>query len=395
MYSAWESANPILFGCGTSKLTGQKLKALGVTKALVTYDMGVKNCGIVDPILATLDEAGVAYVCYDNVQPDPPDWSCNEAAALAAENGCDGVLGIGGGSAMDTGKGAALVMGLGGVVNDHFLKMGAPPVDQSKLPPIVVIPTTAGTGSEASPGGVITDTQINKKFPTSVNVSLGIVDPELTLGVPASITANTGIDAYTHAEEAYLSSMPNAIAGVLSLKSCELVAKYLPVLMTEPQNIEARSALSMAATMGTASMRGPFGGYPHTFGGAISKHWHTAHGITVGVFTASVMKATAQVIPDRVAELAKAMGLEVPDGATPDEIGQIIFDGFNKLLDDVNFPTLKEACKGASLDEILEHLEDFYAFNPFSAWQPGPKDDREACLAGTAEIIKETYECRQ
>lgn len=388
MYSAWESANPILFGCGTSKLTGKKLKALGCTKVLVLYDMGIKNAGIVDPILETLTAEGLEYVCYDNVQADPPDWSCDEAAALGTENGCDGILGIGGGSSMDTAKGARLVMAFGAPVNDHFMVMGAAAKPESEMCPIVVIPTTSGTGSEASPGGVITNTRVepNYKAITSVNVSLGIVDPELTLGLPAGITANTGVDAFTHAAEALTSSMPNAIAAVLGKESCRLIFKYLPIACKDGKNVEAREALAKASCMATISMRGPFGGLPHNFGGGISKLFHKAHGITVGIFMGPMFPRLAQVVPDQVKLIADAMELEYADDISNEDLGKLVYDAWNAFLDEVNFPKFSDICDDKQF--LLDNVDAFYQRpNPFSPWNP--KDQEEA-----KAIIAEAYDAR-
>lgn len=385
MISTWDSKNPILFGVGTSKLTGQKLKSFGCKKVLVVYDKGVKSAGIVDPILEQLKENGIETVCYDNVQPDPPDWSCDEAGALGKKEACDGVLAIGGGSAMDTAKAARVLLKNPPPINDYFMVPGTPPMDETGMCPIVVIPTTAGTGSECSPGAVITDTKTGLKRILNSTLTLGIVDAELTLGLPAGITANTGIDAFCHAAEALTSTAPNEMAFVLAKEAVRLVTKYLPIAVKDGKNIEARNAMSLAASLATAGMRGPLGHIPHQFGKGISKHWHVAHGITVGLFIAQALKMQATVVPEQVKLVCDAMGKYVPENATPEQIGEIVFNATNDLLKAVNFPTFASVC--GSKDEVLEKWEDFWVGKP-DIWSPYKIETKEQAI----EFISAAYD---
>jgi alcohol dehydrogenase class IV len=191
MQSEFSSPNPVLFGAGTSRQTGLKLRELGCKKVLVVYDKGIKASGIADRIIANINEAGIETVCFDGVLADPPDWSVEEAGALGVRENVDGVVGIGGGSSMDSAKAAKLLLTNPPPINQYFGREG---VVTKPSVPLIVIPTTAGTGSETTPGGVITDTKNNIKSNiagTGCTVNLGIVDPELTLGLPPSITAST------------------------------------------------------------------------------------------------------------------------------------------------------------------------------------------------------------
>jgi alcohol dehydrogenase class IV len=190
--SIFSSPNPILFGRGTARTTGQKLKEFGCHKVLVVYDKGIKNSGIADKIISIINEAGIETVCYDGVQADPPDWSVEEAGAIGIKENVDGVVGVGGGSSLDTAKGAKLLLTNPPPLNQYFGRSG---IVTKPSKPLIVIPTTAGTGSECTPGGVITDTQKNIKTNiagTGCAVNLGIVDPDLTIGLPPAITASTG-----------------------------------------------------------------------------------------------------------------------------------------------------------------------------------------------------------
>ena len=384
MISTWDSKNPILFGVGTSKLTGEKLKSFGCSKVLVVFDKGVKAAGIVDPILETLTAQGITYVCYDNVQADPPDWSCDEAGALGASEKCNGVLGIGGGSAMDTAKAARILINRPGPINQYFMVPGTPPLDETGMCPIVVIPTTAGTGSESSPGGVITDTKNDTKRIFNSTLTLGIVDPELTSGLPPGITANTGIDALCHAAEALTTTLPSELAAVLGKESCRLVAKYLPIAVKDGKNMEARNAMSLAATLATISMRGPLGHIPHQFGKGISKNWHVPHGVTCGLFLATALKHEAEVVPQQVKQVCEAMGIPLPPNASPQEIGQAIFDAINKLLKDVDFPTFASVC--GTKEELLSKVDDIWIGKP-DPFSPYKIETKEQALAFLEEAF--------
>lgn len=366
-YSAWDSSNPLYFGCGSSKLTGLRFQEMGCKKVLAVYDMGIKKAGIVDRILDTLTERGIEFVCYDKVLADPPDTSVEECAQLGKDSNVDGILAIGGGSSMDTAKGARVLMNNESPINQYFMGPGGKPINTTGMLPIIVLPTTSGTGSEASPGAVISDTKTGLKRAVNVGVSLGIIDPELTLGLPAGLTAATGIDAFTHAAESLITKYPNPLAAVLAKFSVSAVTKWLPVAFKEPNNLNARIELSKASSLATAGMRGPLGSLPHGFGKGLTIMYHTPHGITVGLFSAANFKKQALFIPEQVAEVCEAMGAEVPVGATPEEIGDIAFNAMNDLLRSVNFPTFKSICPNK--EEIFENIDRYWQgpdrFSPY------------------------------
>ena len=381
MLSIWDSKNPILFGCGTSKLTGEKLKEFGCKKVLVVYDKGVKAAGIVDLILGHIKAAGVDIVCYDSVLLDPPDYTVNEAAALGVYENVDGIVGIGGGSPMDTAKGVRVLLSNAPPINKYFMSMDTPPLDETKMKPLIVIPTTAGTGSEASPGAIITDSQTQQKRAVNCSVSLGIVDPELTVGLPPEITANTGIDALCHAVEALTSRMPNRISEAVGKEAVSLISKYLPIAYKEGSNLEAREAMSLAATLSTVCLRGPYGHIPHAFGKGLSTKWHVPHGTTVGVLLAETMRFIAPAVPDKVKLIAECMGANVPVNASPEDIGNIAAGAIRTLLNEVNFPALKSFIK--SKDELLDKISDIYVSPVFFSPRPMSLEEAKEFLANS------------
>ncbi|HHT47473.1 MAG TPA: iron-containing alcohol dehydrogenase [Firmicutes bacterium] len=341
MSSVFNSPNPIFFGRGTSKLTGGKLKEFGCKKVLVIFDKGIKAAGIVDKILDNIKASGIETVLFDKVEPDPPDYIVNEAGALGLAEKVDGLVGIGGGSSMDTAKGARILLTFPAPINRYFGRGDAEPLDERNMKPVIVIPTTAGTGSEATPGGIITDTEKHVKWPIICSVSMAIIDPELTVGLPSGITASTGFDALCHAAEALTSKAHNRISEVLAKEAITLIARNLPVACREGSNIEAREGMSLAATLAGMSLRGPFGGIPHDIGTLLGARYGIPHGTAVGCLLAESMNFIAPVIADKVKIVAECMGAEVPANSTPEEIGIIARNTIRNFYKEVNMPKMK------------------------------------------------------
>jgi alcohol dehydrogenase class IV len=375
MYSTYLVTNPILFGRGSSMLVGEKTKEFGCKKVLVVYDQGVKAAGITDKILGSLHATGIETIIFDNVQADPPDWSVEEAAELGIKENVDGVVSVGGGSSIDTGKAALWRLSNEGPINRYFLKPGQPPLPTQKpLKPIIIIPTTAETGTEASPGGAITDTKTNQKMVTEIPVSLGLIDPELTLRLPPGVTASTGLDAFSHAIEAYTSIAANKINDVLAEKSISLIGKYLRTAVNEGSNIEAREGVMLAATLGGMSMMGPYCHFAHDIGMPLGTIFHIPYGIACAAFQGESMEFIADAVPEKVKFIAEALGAKVPAGVASEEIGKICKQAIYSLMKDTKLPSLKNYIKGK--DELLATIPKVMEFAAFMfSPKPVSKDD--------------------
>ncbi len=376
MFGTWESKNPILFGCGTSKLTGEKAKGLGCRKVLCIFGKSIEASGIGGKIVDCLHAAGVGTVRYAGVVPDPPDYVVEEAAAFAKAERVDGIVAVGGGSAMDIGKAVRLLLAYPSPIGRYYCNYDTPPLDESRMKPLILLPTTAGTGSETSPGGVVTDSKTKVKNLINIGISLGIVDPELTLGLPPTITANTGIDALSHAIEAMTSNLPNRFSDTFGKEVVSLVSKYLPVAYRDGSNIEAREAMAFAATCATIAVRGAFIHIPHAFGENMTGIWGIEHGITLAAFLPETMKYIAPVIPEKVRLVAESMGADAPAGATPEEIGELAADAIRKLCRAVDIPTFKSLVK--SREEVMANLVQLYGKPEFLLFSPRPISLEEA-----------------
>ena len=356
MPSVFSSPNPVLFGVGTSKLTGGKLKELGCSKVLLVYDAGIKAAGLADKIDKIIKDSGVKTVHYSGVLADPPDWSVEEAGALGASESVDGVVGLGGGSALDTAKGAGLLQTNPPPISRYFGREG---VVTKPGVPIVVIPTTAGTGSELTPGGVITDTKAGIKTNIAgagCKVTLGIVDPELTLGLPPAVTASTGMDALCHAAESYTSALANSFCDLTGREAIRLVGKYLVRAFENGSDIAAREGMMKAASLGGMSMSGPLCHLAHDIGKAMGGKFHVPHGNGCASTLPQVLELVAAAVPDRVRYIAESFGAVIPEGASPGQIGEAARATIQSLMKKLKMPNMREL--GLEKDELLAELPE-------------------------------------
>lgn len=364
MFSTWNSPNPVLYGSGSSKSIGEQLHKVGCKKVLVVYDKGVKSAGIADKILQYIRDAGIETILYDGVVSDSPDYSINEAGALAVRENVDGVVAVGGGSSLDTGKGVDILLSNPPPINRYFARPGMPVNgDMSHLKPLIVIPTTAGTGSEVTPGGACADSASNTKENFGCPVTLGIIDPELTLGLGPEGTSITAFDALCHAVEAFVSNQPNKFSALFAKQAITLVGKNLLAALQDGRNLEAREGLHLAATMASMSILGPFCNIPHDIGAVICMMFHIPHGVAVSACLPEIFKFYAPAVPEKIKTIVECLGGNVPADATPVEIGQIASDTIFNLMKASKLPRLMNFVK--SKEELLTAVPQIMATQNF------------------------------
>lgn len=385
MFSTWNSPNPVLYGSGSSKVVGEQLKRFGCKKVIVVFDKGVKSAGIVDKILLFIKDAGIDTVLYDGAVSDSPDYTINEAGALAARENVDGVVAVGGGSSIDTGKGVDVLLSNPPPINQYFARPGQPPTgDLTHLKPLIVIPTTAGTGSEVSPGGACADTQLGTKENFGCPVTLGIIDPELTLGLPPAVTAMTAFDALCHAVEAVVSNQPNEFSQLFGFEAIRLIGENLPAAVENGGNLKAREGLHLASTMATMSILGPFCNIPHDIGAVICMMFHIPHGVAVSACLPEIFKFYAPAVPDKMKKIAEAIGGKVPEGAAPEEIGELASKAVFNLMKNSKLPRLTEYVK--SKEELLKAVPQIMATQVFF-FSPRPVTTEDI-----AAILSKSYD---
>ncbi|MDR2665028.1 MAG: iron-containing alcohol dehydrogenase [Oscillospiraceae bacterium] len=356
MSSVWSSPNPLLFGRGKAGETGNELRKLGCKKALVVFDRGVESAGIAGRVIAVIEAAGVSVVAFNEVQADPPDWSVEAAGALGAAEGVDCVVGVGGGSSIDTAKAAKLL-----ITNPPPLKQyyGRDGVVTKPSVPLIVIPTTAGTGSECTPGGVITDTERGIKTNIAgvgCSVTLGIVDPELTYGLPKAVTASTGMDALCHCIESYTSARANPFSGVAGREGIDLVAKYLVRACEDGSDAQAREGMMLASSLGGIAMSGALCHLSHDIGRSLGAKFHVPHGNGCAACLPQVLWAVAPVKTAQVRYFAESFGETLAPDDPADEVGLAAYRAARELMARIGLPNMKAL--GLDRAQLLSAVPD-------------------------------------
>lgn len=326
------------YGEGAASIAGSELARLGVKKALVVTDPGVRAAGVCDPVLATLKDAGVAWEIFSGVETNPADVHVMAAVEAYGRAGADGLVGLGGGSAMDVAKSAAAVVSNGGHIREY--EEGARPC-VNPHPPLVFMPTTAGTGSEAVGGTIIVDTsRMFKMHIVAVPGHVALCDPLLTLSLPPAVTAATGLDALSHAIGAYVSVEHQPLADSYALYAIELVAKWLMRAVDHGADREARSWMMVASLTAGISMKGGGSG-EHAFAHGINVQHRVHHGLGCAVFLADVMDYNLDHSAERYARIAQAMGVE-RGSMTTTEHARTGIAAVRALVKEAGTPTLRE-----------------------------------------------------
>jgi len=353
------------FGAGVSQKLGEMAAGLGARKAFVVFDKGVKAAGIVDGLVASLAAAGVEAVEYDGVLPNPPDMQVEEAAALARAANVELVVAIGGGSAIDSAKAINILLG-----NPSPIRLYEG-FNLVKVPgkPLIAIPTTAGTASEVTAVSVVTDTVRIKKMVIGgqfVGPTIALADPLLTVGMPPAITAATGMDALTHAIEAYVSKAAMVPTDVMALKAIELICGNLARAFANGADIEARSAMLLGSMMAGFAFNSAVLGLVHSIAHPLSAHFHLPHGTANAIGLPHVMAFNAQMVPARYRDIAVAMGIDV-EGLSAGEAAKAVVEQVKALNKVLGIPTLQASgVPRDSFERLAEDalLEDATFFNP-------------------------------
>jgi alcohol dehydrogenase len=340
MYSTFKTLVPVMMGSGNSLRTGITLAQRGYKKAFVVFDKGMKDSGIAPAIIENINNAGIETVAYDNVLPDAPDYTVEEGAEIARNAACDVIVGIGGGSSIDTAKGINVLMNNPPPIRQYFgfangLKPGVP---------LVFIPTTSGTGSEVTDMCVISVPSGNYKksvlSPVCVS-SLAILDPDLTLGLPPGLTAATGLDALAHATESLTGSQQNPLADGLARDAIRTINKWLPIAVADGKNIEAREQLQVASLMAGMAFTNALVHLGHCIGHTIGAQFHVPHGIACASCLPEVIEWSAVTESKKVRMICEAFDVQVPDNASPQEIGRLAKNAIRALIKKVNIPNLE------------------------------------------------------
>ena len=330
------SPNKILFGPDTVKHAGNEALQLRGKRVLLITDPGVVHANLIEPVKASLDAAGIFHVLYDQVKPEPPVACVEEAAERFKTEGCDMIVGVGGGSCLDVAKAVSLK-----ATNDMaVLEMCGVDLAKKRGIPKILIPTTSGTGSEVTRVSVLIDERQNAK--TVINslyalADVAIVDPLLTLTVPPKVTADTGMDALVHAIETYVAASATPFSDILAEKAMGWIARYLPMAWAKGSNLEARYYLSLASTMaGMAFASGGLGAV-HALAYPVGTEFHLPHGRSNGIMLPHVMRYNLSGNSEKYGMIAALMGEDV-EGLSDMEAAENSVEAVEGLLSTIAIP---------------------------------------------------------
>lgn len=368
-----------LFGQGVVNETGKHLLGLGVKKVLLVTDAGLQALGVADEIAGIIREAGVEVALFPKAEPNPTDKNVEEGLKVYFDEQCDGIVTLGGGSSHDAGKGIGLVAANGGRIHDYE------GVDRSNKPmvPLIAINTTAGTGSEVTKFTIITNSERKIKMAIvdkHVTPALSINDPLLMVKMPPSLTAATGLDALTHAVEAYVSTAATPITDALAIQAIKIIPKFLPRAVANGEDIEAREQMVYAQSLAGMAFNNASLGYVHAIAHQFGGFYNYPHGVCNAILLPHVCKFNLIAREDRFAEIAAALGEKI-EGLSVREAAEKAIAKIQQMSKDLNIPAgftelgakeediptlaenaMKDACaatnpRKAKLEEIIQVIK--------------------------------------
>jgi alcohol dehydrogenase len=332
------AVSDVLVGPGTSAQLGDLAAAMGIQRALIVTDPGIIKFGLLDGAVANLKANNVELSIYSDVVADPPESVVMDAVSSAQAFGCDGVIGFGGGSSMDVAKLLAVLIKGEQQLTDIY---GVDQISGGRLP-LIQVPTTAGTGSEATMVSIITTGETTKAGVVSRTLLADkvILDAKLTLGLPPAVTAATGIDAMVHAIEAYTSKrLKNPLSDMLAREALRLMANNISTAVKQGDNLQAREAMLLGAMLaGQAFANAPVAAV-HALAYPLGGNYHIPHGLSNSLVLPHVLRFNAPAAAELYAELAPIIlpGRELP--SDPLEVSDLLAEHFLQLAADLGLQT--------------------------------------------------------
>jgi alcohol dehydrogenase len=347
-----------LMGIGAHKQLGNQIKTLGGRKPFICTDKGITNAGITEQIVKLIKEdAGVDVAVFDDTIPNPTDTNVHDALKVFTDNGCDMIISLGGGSSHDCAKGVGIVATNGGNIRDYE------GIDRSSkaMPPFIAINTTAGTASEMTRFCIITDTSRKVKMAIvdwRVTPNVAINDPLLMVGMPPSLTAATGMDALTHAVEAYVSTIATPVTDACALMAIDLINKNLRAAVANGCDMEARDKMAYAEYLAGMAFNNASLGHVHAMAHQLGGFYDLPHGVCNAILLPHVQRFNMIAKMERFKNIAKAMG-EPVEGLSDRAAAEKALEAIKTLSSDVGIPSgLSElGVKEADLQTMAENAQ--------------------------------------
>ena len=364
----------IEFGDGAIQDLGEHVKALDGKKPLVVSDTGVINAGILTKAIDALDAAGLTYTTYSDIEPNPTDLSITDGVEVYKAEACDVVIAVGGGSVMDAAKAIRLLTTHEPPLEPYYSDVGGIDRIRGDMPPLICVPTTAGTGSEVSQGSIITDTSLNttnrwrkRAIVTPFNMAnIALLDPGMTLGMPPALTAATGMDAITHGIEAYVATKYHPIAEGVALQALKMLSANIQQVYHKGEDVTARGEMLFGSCMAAFSFQKGLGAV-HSLAHQLSTDAPISHGVANAILLPPVMEFNFSYATEKYAEVAPALGINTDD-MDISEAGRAAIDKIKAFNVELNMPVGlgaagldREKIPKLAADAMLDHC---HKFNP-------------------------------
>jgi alcohol dehydrogenase class IV len=326
----------LIFGVGAAETVAEKAKELGKSKVLIITDKGVVGAGLLEKVLTPLEKAGVQAHIFDQIEPNPRDHTVLKALEFAKKKKSELIIGLGGGSAIDAAKAVGALLTNPGPLQDYLrgTALKNPP------PPLIAIPTTSGTGSEVTRFSVVTDTERSFKAGIASPLlipKIAIVDPALMESMPPSLAAATGMDALTHAVEAFVSVNSQPFSDALALHAIRLIGTFLRPSVANGSNQEARSQMAMASTLAGVAFSNAGVGLVHAMAHPLGGRFDVPHGVANAILLSSVIRFNLIARLGKFGQVAQALGEKVEKLSAVDA-GKKAVEAIRQLSADVGIP---------------------------------------------------------
>ncbi len=352
---------PVLYGVGAIRQLGARIRGFGAKKPMLICDPRLEEATY-EKAVSSVTEAGLDYVLFRETKRDAPIEVIDRCGEIALREKADCLVGIGGGSTLDTAKATAILLSHPGPIKQYIL---AQPIAVSVDVPIILLPTTAGTGSESTAVAVVNRTDLNMKWSVFVTLALAIIDPELTVSLPPYETAYTGMDALAHAIEGVTSNNPNPLSHACGLDAIRKISRSLRRAWQDGRDLDARIEMAQAAHLAGIAFDDAMTHFGHATADGMSINLHTPHGVGCALALPEVCARCGPAVPERMREIAEAALLPLRGDESGEELGRITADWCRQLMREMRIPSLKaQGFDRALMAEVAKetetsHLSDF------------------------------------
>lgn len=339
-----------LLGVGCLEQIVTYIKPMAFRKALIVSDKFLVESNLIQKLTDLLSSSGIFFIIYDNVSPNPTVDQVNYGLKLFQDNGCDFLISFGGGSPHDCAKAIALLATNGGDIRNY---VGLNKAKKASAP-LIAVNTTAGTGSELTRFCVITDTERHMKMTITdwhVTPIIAVNDAELMINMPPGLTAATGIDALTHAVEAYVSTNATPVTDCKALKAIELIVNYLPLAVKNGNDLKAREMMVYAEYLAGIAFNNASLGYVHALAHQLGGFYNLPHGLANALMLPAVAEFNLSSAPHKYADITKALGIDIA-GLSLESAGKLGIHAINELIKDLKIPQNLSAVRGFNPDDI-------------------------------------------